>query len=67
MSSAATKRERRKPDIFNPADFDVEAAESRSRKRVKDKDRELKRKTSEESFQDITDSPASLLQRRISV
>ena len=67
MSSAVGKRERKKPETFNPADFDAEAAENRGKKRGKDKDSNKKRKFLEEKFQDFTDDASSLLQKRISV
>ena len=67
MSGAVPKRERKKPAIFNPAVFDAEAAEKREKKRGKEKERDNKRKSQEEAFQDLTDNPASLLHKRISV
>ena len=67
MSSAVGKRERRKPEVFNPADFDAEAADNRGKKRGKDKERDKKRKYLGDSFQDFTDDGSSILQKRISV
>lgn len=67
MSGSVGKRERKKPELYKPADFDSEAGETRSKKRSKDLSSTRKAGGEEETFIDAVKEPSSLLGRRISV
>ena len=68
MSGSVAKRERKKPALYNPADFDGEAGEGKGKRKGKEtKDKDKRGKTGDEAFDDLNVEPGSLLQRRISV
>lgn len=67
MSGSVGKRERRKPETFNPADFDSETADAKYRRRTKETEASKKAKSSDEAFEDINEDPGNVLKRRISV